>query len=124
MKKFHHIGTLVNDLKDAIVFYENLTQKKANDVVFVPEQGVAICVIGEIELIQPTDNYKLTKLLNKNIGFYHIAYTSDTFDKDLEGFESMGCEVVGKVFKTEVFQNRRCVFVKSPLGHLIELLDT
>lgn len=123
MLVFDHVGALVSDLEVAIVDYESLTGVKATTPVRVHSQGVTISFVGVVELIQPDLDTPLSRLLERGAVFYHGGYRTKDFDKEVVRLQEMSYIVVAEAFNSEVFDNKRCQFFKTTLGHLIEIIE-
>ena len=129
MLELHHIGNLVDDIDSAIETYKLLFGNNcASDKVFVATQGVYVCFIdiGKsvfLELIQPIDDSSLVyKMKKKGITYYHVAYKTKDFNAASEYLISCNYKTLN-VFYSEAFENKRCQFMFSPEGSMIELIE-
>jgi methylmalonyl-CoA/ethylmalonyl-CoA epimerase len=102
MKPSHieHIGIAVNNLKDAINFYENFFDLKCYKIEEVPEQKVktAFFLVGEtkIELLESTDpEGPIGKFVEKRgEGIHHIAFEVANLDIQLKHAEECGIKLI------------------------------
>ncbi len=129
MLTVHHIGNLVEDIDTSLETYKLIFGDNcASDKIYVSSQGVYVCFvnIGKgilMELVQPVDeNSVVFKMRKKGVSYYHIAYTTNTFDKTSEFLESCNFKTMN-TFYSEAFDNKRCQFMCSPEGNLIELIE-
>lgn len=129
MLELHHIGNLVDDIDSAVMTYKLLFGNDcASDKVFISSQGVYVSFINTgknvfIELIQPIDESSLVfKLRKKGISYYHLAYLTNNFDSTNERLLSYNFKILN-IFNSEAFENKRCQFMSSPEGNLIELIE-
>lgn len=96
LKKIHHIGIAVKDLKAAAEKYVAITGEKDYETEYVPEQDVEVAMfhVGEsrIELLQGrSENSPISKFLEKNReGLHHIAYEVEDIESALEELKSQG----------------------------------
>ncbi len=125
----HHIGCLVASIDDFKT--ENIavwSLSDYSDVYAIEAQDVKVCFIEQaggikIELVEPgINNRSLTKMLDKGISFYHLAYTSTTYDDAVKSFEEANCRQLSE-FRSEAFNGKRCCFFYHPHLKLIELIE-
>ena len=129
MLELHHIGNLVDDIDSSVETYKLLYGPDcASEKTFVSTQGVYVCFVNigkdvRIELIQPVDETSLVyKMKKKGITYYHLAYTTKTFDDTVT--ELLACNFKAmNPFYSEAFENKRCQFMYAPDGNLIELIE-
>ncbi len=129
MLEFHHVGALVEDIDSAIASYAALFGKaNVSDKIFVVSQDVYISFVKTgndsfIELIQPASDKSIVfKLLKRGVTYYHVAYLADNYDAVKEGLTKKNFKALHE-FTSEAFKNKRCMFMFSPEGHLIELIE-
>jgi methylmalonyl-CoA/ethylmalonyl-CoA epimerase len=104
MKPSHieHIGIAVNNLKDAICFYENVLGLNCYKIEEVPEQKVrtAFFHIGQtkIELLETTDpDGPIGKFIGKKgEGIHHIAFAVENLKEQLLHSENMGVRLIDR----------------------------
>ncbi|MFO7809947.1 MAG: methylmalonyl-CoA epimerase [Candidatus Delongbacteria bacterium] len=100
LKKIHHIGIAVRDLKTAAEKYVTITKDKGYESEYVPEQDVQVAMfrVGEsrIELLQgKSENSPISKFLEKNReGLHHIAYEVEDIEKTLEYLKQKGFRLI------------------------------
>jgi methylmalonyl-CoA/ethylmalonyl-CoA epimerase len=130
MLVFHHIGILVGNIEGAIGNYEKIFGKfNISEVYAIESQNVKVCFIGitssaYIELIQPlSENSVVSKLLKKNISYYHIGYEVDDIEREVEKLIELNYKPF-EYFNSEAFDGRKCIFLFSPDAHLIELIQS
>ena len=117
------MGCLVEDIGKAVNEYSKFTKGKISKTYIIDSQNVKVCFFGEVEFIQPLENSSLHKMIKKGINFYHIAYKSDDFDKDIRNLVKKNYMIVSEPFNSSAFNNKRCQFVRNNLYHLIEIIE-
>ncbi|OFY98531.1 MAG: hypothetical protein A3K10_01650 [Bacteroidetes bacterium RIFCSPLOWO2_12_FULL_31_6] len=145
---FHHTGIVVDNIDEVAenyksIFGENSISKK----YYVATQGVNVCFISVgsgvyLELVESaTDNSLVSKLRRKGQTYYHVGYLTNDIEESFQLLSSlnyMPLELFKSIeetspsplknepsdfFKSEAFEGKRCVFLLSPDGHLIELVE-
>jgi methylmalonyl-CoA/ethylmalonyl-CoA epimerase len=102
MKPSHieHIGIAVNNLSDAIEFYEKVFDLKCYKIEEVKDQKVktAFFKVGEtkIELLESTDpDGAIGKFIAvRGEGIHHIAFAVDDIEKQLRHAEDNGVRLI------------------------------
>jgi methylmalonyl-CoA/ethylmalonyl-CoA epimerase len=129
MLVFHHIGILVGNIEGAIGNYAKIFGKSSISQIYeIESQNVKVCFIGiassaYIELIQPlSENSVVSKLLRKNISYYHIGYEVVDIEKEVKKLIDLNYKPI-EYFNSEAFDGRKCIFLFSPDAHLIELIQ-
>ncbi len=128
--KIDHIGYAVKRIDKAVESFE-LLGFMFGDIVDDLERNVRIR-FGEldgyrIELIQPLDKEKASPVdsyLSK-IGptAYHICYSSDRLEDEMEKLQNQGFRMVCKPKKAKALGDRRVVFLTSIGMGLIEIVE-
>ena len=129
MLTLHHIGNRVEDIDAALATFKLIYGNDcAGEKIFVSSQGVHVCFVNigkevMMELIQPVDEASVvSKMRKKGITYYHVAYTTTTFESTSDYLVSCDFKIVN-LFYSEAFNNKRCQFMYSPEGSLIELIE-
>ena len=129
IKKVHHIGIAVNNLKESAALFENLLGVKA-EIHSVPEQKVneAIFIIGggvEIDLVEPMGpDSPVTKFLqDRGEGIHHIALETDDVNAELKAMESKGVRLIDKEGREGAAGQIGFLHPKSVNGVLVELVQ-
>jgi hypothetical protein len=127
--EFHHIGLLVESIENSIPHYSMLFGKEnISDIIMVSSQKVKVCFVKNaknsfIELVEPLgEGSKVYKLLKKGISYYHIAYKVVNIASYVTKLEGLNYKAL-EYFYSEAFNNKKCIFLFSPDGHLIELIE-
>jgi len=102
MKLSHieHIGIAVNDLNEAIPYYENILGLKCYSIEEVKDQKVktAFFKIGQtkLELLESTSpNGPIAKFIEKRgQGIHHIAFAVDSIEKALGEAAEKGIKLI------------------------------
>lgn len=129
IKKVHHIGIAVKDLKESVALFERLLGVKA-EIEEAPCQQVteAVFDIGggvEIDLLEPMGpESTVAKFLeNRGEGLHHIAFEVDNIDRELSAMEGKGIRLIDKEGREGVAGKIGFLHPKSVNGVLIELLQ-
>ena len=123
-----HIGIAVTNLKEAILYYENVLGLKCYAVEEVTDQKVktAFFKVGQtkIELLESTDpEGPIGKFLEKKgTGVHHIAFAVENVNEALKDFAANGIQLIDKTSRRGAEGlNIGFLHPKSTLGVLTEL---
>ena len=126
--RFHHIGLLVTDIDEAINSYVSLFgAENASEVYTLKSQGVKEAFIRNSDstylgLVSPINEDSVVhRMLKKGMSYYHVAYKVDNIDSSVEKLEALHYKPLEQ-FRSEAFNNL-CVFLYTPEGHLVELIQ-
>lgn len=126
---FHHTGLAVSDMDETIAVYTKIFGEQAISVKYkIVSQDVTVCFvkIGEnsfLELIEPlSEQSSIHRLLKKGIAYYHNGYQTNDIEKSVNQLIQLNFKPLD-YFTSEAFDNKRCIFLFSPTGHLIELIE-
>lgn len=125
-----HIGIAVNNLTDAIHYYEDILGLKCYKTEDVSDQKVrtAFFIIGEvkIELLESTDpEGAVAKFIEKRgEGIHHIAFAVDDLESNLKDAEAKGIRLIDAVPRKGA-DGLQIAFLhpKSTFGVLTELCE-
>jgi len=129
---FDHIGIIVNNIDKATeILMDDHDLKIYGDKIIEPEINVIIQFLVDskglrYEIIEPNHpNSPLHKIIvNKNINkIHHIAYQVNNIDEKCEYFRQQGYGYLTKYFRAKIFDNARVIFLMSPIGFVIELIE-
>ncbi len=123
-----HIGIAVNNLDEAIPYYENVLGLKCYAIEEVADQKVktAFFMAGQtkIELLESTDSEgPIGKFIEKKgLGVHHLAFAVDNVNDALTEVAAKGVQLIDKVGrKGAEGMNIGFLHPKSTLGVLTEL---
>jgi len=123
-----HIGIAVNNLDEAIPYYENVLGLKCYAIEEVADQKVktAFFMAGQtkIELLESTDpEGPIGKFIEKKgLGVHHLAFAVDNVNDALTEVAAKGVQLIDKVGrKGAEGMNIGFLHPKSTLGVLTEL---
>jgi methylmalonyl-CoA/ethylmalonyl-CoA epimerase len=123
-----HIGIAVNNLEEAIPFYENMLGLKCYAVEEVKDQKVKTAFFRagqtKIELLESTDpEGPIGKYIDKKgPGVHHLAYAVENVDESLSELEEKGVRLIDKKGrKGAEGLNIGFLHPKSTLGVLTEI---
>ncbi len=129
IKKVHHIGIAVNNLKESVALFEKLLGIKAH-IEEAPCQRVteAVFQVGEgieIDLLEPMGpDSAVAKFLEKRgEGLHHIALEVDDINTDLKDMEEKGVQLIDKEGREGVAGKIAFLHPKSVNGVLVELVQ-
>jgi methylmalonyl-CoA epimerase len=127
--KFHHIGLFVKDLDEAIKNYTLLFgSENISEIYIIASQNVKECFVKNgvnsyIGLVaEHLENSVVKNFTKKGIGYYHIAYKVENINTAVTQLEKINYKTL-KPFNSEAFSGKQCVFLFTPDGHLIELIE-
>ena len=129
IKKLNHIAIAVNDITEALDFWENALGIKLDHVEDVPSQKakVAFLPVGEseIELVQPTsqDTGNAKFLQSRGPGMHHLCFEVDDIEGMLAGLKAKGIRLINEEPLELVGRRMAFIHPKSANGVLIELYE-
>jgi methylmalonyl-CoA/ethylmalonyl-CoA epimerase len=129
IKRVHHIGIAVNNLKESAALYEKLLGIKAG-IEDAPCQKVTEAIFkfgngAEISLLEPTGpDSAVAKFLEKRgEGLHHIAFEVDDIEKELNTMREKGFRLIDEVAREGVEGRIAFLHPKWASGVLIELVQ-
>jgi methylmalonyl-CoA/ethylmalonyl-CoA epimerase len=129
IKRVHHIGIAVNNLKESVALFEKVLGVKAH-IEGAPCQKVteARFKIGEgveINLLEPMGpDSTVAKFLEKRgEGLHHIALETDDVNAELKKMEKKGIQLIDKEGREGVAGQIGFLHPKSVNGVLVELVE-
>jgi methylmalonyl-CoA epimerase len=129
IKRVHHIGIAVNNLRESAALFEKVLGTKAH-YESAPCQKVseAVFKIGkgaEIDLLEPTgpESAVAKYLAKRGEGLHHIALEVDNVDQELRACEGKGIQLIDKEGRGGVAGQIGFLHPKSLSGVLIELVQ-
>jgi methylmalonyl-CoA/ethylmalonyl-CoA epimerase len=129
IKRVHHIGIAVNNLKESAALFERLLGIEAH-IEDAPCQKVSEAVFklsdeAEIDLLEPTGpDSSVAKFLEKRgEGLHHIALEVDDIDTELKKMEKKGFRLIDEQGRDGVAGQIGFLHPKSVNGVLVELVQ-
>ncbi len=127
IKKLNHVAVAVNDITEALDFWEKALGIKLGHVEDVPSQKVKVAFLpvgeSEIELVQPTseDTGTAKFLQARGAGMHHLCFEVDNIDEMLAELKSRSIRLINE--EPLMLKGRKMAFIhpKSANGVLIEL---
>ena len=130
IKKVHHIGIAVKDLKESVALFERILRLKPVSIEDAPCEKVseAIFEVGEgmeIDLIEPTgpDSAVAKFLERRGEGLHHICFEVDDVDAELKAMEEKGVQLIDRQGRDGVAGKIAFLHPKSVNGVLVELVQ-
>ena len=128
--KVHHIGYLVKKIETAIRSFQNLGYEIIQDTIYDEIRKVNICFLQKdgycIELVSPASGDSVVSGLIRKYrnSPYHICYETEHFDEDHQALIDNGFLSIDTPTPAPALQNRKVVFLTSPVIGMIELLES
>ena len=130
LKNIEHIGIAVQNLEEALNFYQNILGLEFLKQEKVESQGVKIAFlkVGEskIELLEPlTEESTIARFIEKNgQGIHHFAILVDSIEDKVKEMQAQGARLIGDK-ATVGADNMKIIFVhpKTTNGVLLELCE-
>jgi methylmalonyl-CoA/ethylmalonyl-CoA epimerase len=129
IKKVHHIGIAVRDLKESVALFEKLLGVKAH-ITEVPCQQVTEAVFktddgAEIDLLEAmVSDSAIGKFLeSRGEGLHHIALEVDDVNAELKAMEKKGVRLIDKEGREGAAGQIGFLHPKSVNGVLVELVQ-
>ncbi len=126
---FHHVGLIVESIENSIAHYAKVFgEENISEIFSLGSQQIKECFVRNSEtsfigLVEPlNENSVVYKLLKKRISYYHIAYKVKDIQSMVLQLEKLNYKSL-EFFKSEAFGNKSCIFLYTPDGHLIELIE-
>lgn len=125
----HHVSLLVESMDEAIQQYTELFGKEnVSEIHTVTTQKVRVCFVNTtnntfIELVEPIGNDSpILSLLKKKHSYYHIGYKVKDIKSTVDMLEDINYKALD-YYHSEAFAGNACIFMYTPGGHLIELIE-
>ncbi|MCC7050398.1 MAG: VOC family protein [Bacteroidia bacterium] len=127
--QFHHTGIAVTSIDEVLPSYVSVFGKQSvSSKIHISSQQVWVCFIEVssgifLELVEASsENSPITKMAKKGISYYHTAYLVSDIEVKVKALEALDYKPF-EYFCSEAFANKRCIFLYTPNGHLIELIE-
>lgn len=130
VKSIHHIGILVENIEDALKFWQDTLGIELDQVLDTPAEAskVAFLPVGgsEIELIQPTtsDSGIARYLEKRGPGMHHICLEVDNLKEMLSQLRAKGFQLINE--EPQIGEDGRLyafIHPKSTYGVMVELYE-
>ena len=130
LKRLDHVAILVDNLEDALVFWQEKLGLELDHIETISSMGVKIAFLplgeSEIELVQPTtEDSGLAKFLAKRgPGLHHICLEVDDIEAKLDYLKGEGVNLIDEE-PVVMDDGRKLAFIhpKSAGGVLVELYE-
>ena len=92
----HHIGIATPSITEAAPLYERLTGATCSPIESVPDQGVEVAFVGQIELLEPRgEDGPIARFLERRgPGLHHLAYRVPDLPAELDRLRAMGLRLI------------------------------
>ncbi len=130
IKRIDHVAIVVENLEDALTFWQDALGLEIAHTEDVPEQEslIAFLPVGnsDVELVKPTtDTSGIARYLDKRgPGIHHLCFEVDDLEATLDRLDSLGIELINRE-PTVGAGGTRIAFVhpRSASGVLVELYE-
>jgi|WetSurMetagenome_2_1015567.scaffolds.fasta_scaffold258916_2 methylmalonyl-CoA epimerase len=129
IKRVHHIGIAVKNLKESTALFEKLLGVKAEIHAATSQRVTEACFrLGdeaEIDLLEPMgEDSTVAKFIEKRgEGLHHIALEVDDVNAGLKEMEGKGIQIIDKEGREGVAGQIGFLHPKSTNGVLLELIE-
>ena len=120
--KFHHIGIATQNIDKALDWLcGQFNVISISNKVYDNNQDACLQMIETVGVnIELVSGNMVKRFIEKNITYYHVCYEVDDLEESIKTFEKS--IVISKPVKAILFDNRRVVFLMTPIG-IVELLE-
>lgn len=122
-----HVAVAVSSLEEVVPVYELLTGNSSSPVEELHHQGVRVCFVGSLEILEPLapDTTVGRFLARRGPGLHHIAYRVPDLPGALSRLADQGFRLIDTEPRTGA-RGHRVAFLhpKSTEGILVELVQT
>lgn len=130
IKRIDHIAIVVDDIQNALEFWQGALGLKLEQVEDVPEQKAVVAFLptgeSEVELVKPTtdDSGVARFLLKRGPGMHHICFEVDGIQAILDDLKSKGVRLINETPTIGAGGNRIAfIHPESTQGVLVELYE-
>ena len=122
-----HVAVAVSSLEEACPLFERLAGEKRSPVEELPSQGVRVCFVGSVELLEPLDpDTTVGRFLQKRgQTLHHIAYRVPNLPETLSKLKAEGFDLIDEAPRPGA-RGHRVAFLnpRSTGGVLTELVQS
>ena len=127
IKKVNHVAIVVEDIDQALVFWQDALDLPLQKIEDVPSEKVRVAFLpigdSEVELVQPTEEESgISKFLrDRGPGLHHMCFEVEDIDQTLLRLKTKGIRVINE--SPIQLPGRKMTFIhpKSTMGVLVEL---
>jgi len=121
-----HVAVAVNSLEEASSLFELLSGEVPSPAEELPAQGVRVCFVGSMELLEPLNpETTVGRFLQKRgQALHHIAYRVPDLEASLRHLEAQGLELIDRAPRPGA-RGHQVAFLnpRSTGGILVELVQ-
>ena len=119
---FHHIGIATQNIDKTLDWLcGQFNVISISNKVYDNNQDACLQMIETVGVnIELVSGNMVKRFIEKNITYYHVCYEVDDLEESIKTFEKS--IVISKPVKAILFDNRRVVFLMTPIG-IVELLE-
>ncbi|MGC2112657.1 MAG: VOC family protein [Candidatus Korobacteraceae bacterium] len=132
MLYFDHIGYAVESIAEYVESFllPLFPGSQVGETVEDPLQGVRVAFVdfpghGRVELIEPAaPDSPVRKILKaKRGGLYHLCYSVEDMEQEIQRFREKGCLVISPPKPAVAFGGRRVAFLYTPQRDIVEFVE-
>lgn len=129
IKKINHIAIAVEDIDQALTFWQDALGLALDHIEEVPSQKARVAFLpigeGELELVQPTDAETGTAkfLREKGPGMHHLCLEVEHIERALEELKTRGVHLINETALELPGRKMAFIHPKSTNGVLVELYE-
>ncbi len=122
---FDHVGVAVTRLDEARSLYELLLGAEGSEPLELAAQGVRVCFVGSVELLEPLaeDTPVGRFLVRHGPGLHHVAFSVPDIRAELARLEAAGIEVIDAEPRPGAHGLVAFLHPRSTGGVLVELVQ-
>ncbi len=121
-----HVGVAVHSIAESSRVFELLSGASCSPPETLPEQGVRVAFVGDVELLEPLapDTTVGRFLDRRGPGLHHVAYRTHDLEADLAELDAAGLRLIDREPRTGA-NGHRVAFLhpSSTGGVLVELVE-
>ena len=129
IKRINHLAIAVNDIEEALTFWQDALGLELEQIQEVDSQAAKIAILpvkdSEIELVEPiTEDSGLKRFIEKRGGgIHHICLEVDDIEALLEQLKAKNVRLINDTPQADGIPGRKFAFIhpESTFGVLVEL---
>lgn len=125
-RAFDHVAIAVHSIEDRTALFELLSGAPASAPETLDTQGVRVCFIGPIELLEPLGPETTVGrfLARRGQALHHVAYRVDDLEAELARLDAAGVPLIDRVPRRGAGGHRVAFLHPSASGGtLVELVE-
>lgn len=120
MKRLHHVGLVVDNLDETIMFYEGSLGFTVLEQWINPHNGAKVALVAQDELTYEMIEY-VTNPFEGQSAYNHVAIVVEDLDETVAGLIERGVKMIDDAPRIVMGGRGRIMFCSGPNGEMIEL---